>query len=181
MIPIDLLLSIASSREIVPFPAAVEVILMEAAFELIREASARTPSTLGATLNTVGGLIIGQAAIQASIISPISIIVISVAALSSYAIPENGSYYMVRITRFAFLLATLIFGYLGLAAILVVSLGYLESVKSFGVPFFSPFSPYNLLSQDTIFRPVIWKQVLRPFNISPEKYGNNSKRGTNNG
>ncbi|MBC7326018.1 MAG: spore germination protein, partial [Moorella sp. (in: Bacteria)] len=85
MIPTDLLLAISASRENVPFPSIVEVLIMEVSFELIREASIRVPGPIGPTLGIVGALILGQAAVAANIVSPILIIIVAVTAIGSFA------------------------------------------------------------------------------------------------
>lgn len=168
LLPTDLLLSIAAARELVPFPVIFEVLIMEIAFELIREAGARVPIALGSTISIVGALILGQAAVQAGIISPILIIVVALTGLSSFAIPEVSSNYMVRITRFVFLFCGATMGFLGIAAFMAILASYLASIKSFGVPFLAPVAPGYKSSKDTIFRSPIWKQYLRPFYMKPQ-------------
>jgi len=163
LLPTDLLLSITAARELVPFPVIFEVLIMEIAFELIREAGSRIPTALGSTISIVGALILGQAAVQAGIISPILIIVVSLTGLSSFAIPETSSNYMVRITRFIFLFSGATMGFLGIAAFLTICIAYLTTVKSFEVPFLSPVAPNYKSSKDTIFRSPIWRQYIRPF------------------
>jgi len=88
MIPPDLLLAIAGSREKVPFPVFFEILIMEAAFELIREAGLRVPNPMGPTIGIVGALILGQAAVEANIISPIVIIVVALSGLTSLTISD---------------------------------------------------------------------------------------------
>ncbi|KNY28970.1 spore germination protein [Pseudobacteroides cellulosolvens] len=168
MVPTDLLLSIAATRELVPFPVFLEVLIMEISFELIREAGARVPSPLGSTISIVGALILGQAAVQAGIISPILVIVVAITGLASYAIPENSTNYMIRIGRFAYMLIGAFMGFYGLALFFAGSLAYMVSIKSFNVPFFAPKAPYYPSSKDTFLRPPVWKQWLRPFFTDPQ-------------
>ncbi|WHH58586.1 spore germination protein [Petroclostridium sp. X23] len=168
MVPTDLLLSIAATRELVPFPVFIEILIMEISFELIREAGARVPTTLGPTISIVGALILGQAAVQAGIISPILIIVVALTGLASFAIPENSTNYMIRMARFAFLLSASFMGFYGIALLAVFCIGYLCSVKSFDVPFLSPLVPRFSSSRDMVFRAPAWKQWQRPRNINPQ-------------
>ena len=100
MIPPDLLMAIAGTRERVPFPSLIEILLMELAFELIREAGLRVPSPIGPTIGIVGALILGQAAVQANIISPIIIIVIALSGLSSFIISDVSMNFAIRMMSF---------------------------------------------------------------------------------
>lgn len=88
MVPTDLLLSIASSRESVPFPALVEVIIMEIAFEALREAGIRLPKQVGSAVSIVGALVIGKAAVQAGIVSAPMLIVVSITGIASFMVPR---------------------------------------------------------------------------------------------
>ncbi len=162
MIPSSLLISIARSREEVPFPTIVEVIFMEISFELIREAGVRIPGILGNTIGIVGALIIGQAAVQASIISPILIIVISFTVLGNYSIPDFSLTYATRIIRLSFILFGYVLGFLGVCLGIVASITIMCNLRSFGVPFFSNFPPKTRKSRDTVLNYPIWKQEFRP-------------------
>lgn len=162
MIPPDLLLAIASSREKVPFPAVIEILIMEAAFELIREAGLRVPSPIGPTIGIVGALILGQAAVEANIISPIVIIVVALGGLSSFAVSDLSLNFAVRLIRFVFIISAAMIGIYGMTALFVAGLFYMVSLKSFGVPYLAPLSPNYKSSKDTIFRRLIKNEKLRP-------------------
>jgi spore germination protein KA len=150
MIPSDLLLSIAASRERMPFPAVIEILLMETTFELLREAGIRIPTTIGPTIGIVGALILGQAAVEANIISPILVIIVSITGLASFALPELGISYMMRSWRFIFLFAGAFMGFYGIALALTLSIAYVSTIESFGVPYFSPMAPHYPSSKDTV-------------------------------
>ncbi|RSD20515.1 spore germination protein [Mesobacillus subterraneus] len=167
MIPPDLLLAIASTREKVPFPAVIEILIMEAAFELIREAGLRVPSPIGPTIGIVGALILGQAAVEANIISPIVIIVVALGGLSSFAVSDLSLNFAVRLIRFAFILSAAMFGIYGMTAFFVAGLFYMVSLKSFGVPYLAPLSPSYKSSKDTIFRRLVKNEKLRPGFLRP--------------
>ncbi|MGE5528274.1 MAG: spore germination protein [Patescibacteria group bacterium] len=167
MIPTDLLLAIAASRENVPFPSIVEVLIMEASFELIREAGVRIPSVIGPTIGIVGALILGQAAVAASIVSPILIIVVAVTALSSFAIPNYNASFSLRVLRFVFIGLSSVLGFYGIAFGLAALAVHLVSLKSFGVPFMSPAAPYRPDGGDLIGRPPAYAQPYRPWFLRP--------------
>jgi len=162
MLPSDLLLAIASTREMIPFPAIMELLLMEFSFEILREAGIRIPNPIGPTIGIVGALILGQAAVDANIVSPIMVIVVSLTGLASFAIPNISFNYMMRIIRFLFTFAAALFGIFGIMAALMIFLTYLSSLKTFQVPFLSPVAPYYNSANDTYFRFPVWMDTLRP-------------------
>lgn len=168
MLPPDLLLAITSSRERVPFPLIFEVLIMEVAFELIREAGIRIPNPLGPTIGIVGALILGQAAVQANIISPIIVIIAAASGLTSFAITDISINYTVRITRFVFIFAAGILGMFSLMGAFLIWFMYVASIKSFGVPFFAPLSPSFKSSHDTLFRKAARSEIWRPGQIKPK-------------
>ncbi|QDP42031.1 spore germination protein [Radiobacillus deserti] len=168
MIPPDLLLAITSARERVPFPLVIEVLIMEAAFELIREAGIRIPSPLGPTIGIVGALILGQAAVQANIVSPIVVIIVALSGLSSFAVANIDMNYTVRISRYLFMLAASFFGIFSLTAAFLLWIMYLVSIKSFGVSFLAPMSPNYQSSEDTIFRKLLKNEKYRPGQLEPQ-------------
>lgn len=162
MLPPDLLLAIAGAREMVPFPAILELVLMELAFELIREAGIRVPTPIGPTIGIVGALILGQAAVEANLVSPIVVIVVALTGLSSFAIGDVNLNYAIRIARFGFLIAASLFGIFGMIGIFMIGLFYLSTVKSFGVPYLAPLTPKYKSSNDTLFRKLLINERLRP-------------------
>lgn len=138
IIPTYLLYSISASRENVPFPSIVELLLMDIAFELIREAGLRMPSPIGSTLGIVGGLILGQAAVSAKIVSPIMIIVIAITGIGSFETADYALGWTHRLLRLAFILIAAVYGFFGIAAGIVLYALYLGSITTFGVPYISP-------------------------------------------
>lgn len=169
MIPTDLLLAIGATRETVPFPVVIEVLIMELTFEILREAGIRIPSVIGPTIGIVGALILGQAAVEANVISPIMVLVVAITGLASFAIPEISFSFIIRIFRFIFFFTASILGFYGISLLAVMCLAYLASVKTFGVAFLSPFAPYFPSSKDLITRPPVWKMWLRPLNLHPQR------------
>lgn len=170
MIPTDLLLAIEASREKVPFPSAVELLLMEISFELIREAGIRVPGPIGPTLGIIGALILGQAAVAANIVSPILIIIVAVTGIGSFAIPNYSLGYSIRIMRFAFILLSALAGFLGITAGLFVLGVWSTSLKSFGVPFMAPLGPKTSDSaRKVLFKAPEWKLEYRPDYLNTKK------------
>ena len=139
VLPTDLLLSFAEARKGVPFPSLLEVLFMEVAFELIREAGVRMPGPLGGTIGIVGGLIIGDAAVGANLVSPMSVVVVALSALSSFAIPNDDFAAAFRLIKFGFIFLGGLLGVFGVGLGVYYLLGHLSGLMSFGVPYLTPF------------------------------------------
>ncbi|WP_379141636.1 spore germination protein [Paenibacillus sp. sgz500992] len=161
MIPTTLLINLLAQRENVPFPAFVEAMLMESAFEILREAGVRMPRVIGQTVSVVGALILGSAVVEAGIITPIMVIVIALTGIASFAIPAYNMAIAGRIIRFGFLLLAAMFGFYGITLGLIVLVAHMNSLRSFGIPYLSPFVPLSIKGQkDTILRLPLW--LMRP-------------------
>lgn len=170
MIPTDLLLAIEASREKVPFPSVVEILLMELSFELIREAGLRVPGPIGPTLGIIGALILGQAAVAANIVSPILIIIVAVTGIGSFAIPNFSLAYSIRIMRFIFIILGSMAGFLGVTLGLFLMGIWSTALKSFGVPFMAPLGPRTSHShRDVFFRAPEWRLEYRPDYMNAKK------------
>ncbi|QLG36996.1 spore germination protein [Paenibacillus sp. E222] len=163
MLPTNLLISLAAQREGVPFPAFIEAILMELTYEILREAGIRIPKTVGQAVSIVGTLVIGQAAVDAGVVSAAMVIIVSITAISSYVIPENGLSISVRILRFVLMILAAAFGFYGILMVLLITVTHLCSLRSFGVSYMSPFAPYiGKDLKDTIFRVPWTRMKTRP-------------------
>ncbi|MDQ6422433.1 spore germination protein [Paenibacillus sp. LHD-117] len=163
MIPTSLALTIASGREVVPFPVLLEALIMEFAFELMREAGLRMPKPIGQAVSIVGSLIIGQAAVQAGLISPFMVIIVAVTGISSFATPSYSSSLAIRLLRFPLLLASGMLGLLGFTTMFFIILLHALSLRSFGVSYLTPASPYRPSDQrDMVLRVPIWMMDERP-------------------
>lgn len=167
MIPTDLLLAMTAAREAVPFPALVEILFMEFAFELIREAGVRVPSIIGPTIGIVGALILGQAAVAASIVSPILIIIIAITALASFVVPNYNATFTIRILRFLFILLAGFLGFFGVAFSVFLMTLHVANLNSFGVDFLTPITPYRPQNKDRVIRPHAFAQPQRPLFLRP--------------
>jgi len=163
LIPTPLLISLAAQREGIPFPAFVEAMMMEITFEFLREAGIRMPKTVGQTISIVGALVIGQAAVEAGIVSAVMVIVVSSTAVASFILPAFNLSIAVRILRFVLMGLAASFGLFGVTIGLLALVLHLSSLRSFGVPYLSPFAPFVLRDQkDTIFRAPMWAMKTRP-------------------
>jgi spore germination protein KA len=153
MIPGILLINIVAQREGVPFPTFIEVLLMEAAYEILREASIRMPKTIGSALSVVGGLVIGQSAVQAGLVSEGTLIVVSITAIGSFLLPYYNMAIAVRVLRFALMFLSASFGLYGIFIGLMAILLHLCSLNSFGVPYMEPLAPkVTKIQRDAIMR-----------------------------
>ncbi|MBT2760311.1 spore germination protein [Paenibacillus sp. ISL-20] len=173
IIPTVLLISIAAAREGVPFPTLVEALLMEFMFEALREAGVRLPKTIGSAVSIVGALVIGQAAVEAGIISAPMVIIVATTGIASFGIPRYNLGTALRILRFPMLLLA---GFIGIYGILIgvsIILIHLSCLQSFGLPYLSPVSPEtSAYAKDLIFRAPRWSMQRRPKNTT----GGNGKR-----
>lgn len=141
LLPTDLLISFASQRESVPFPAFFEAFIMIVSFEILRESDLRIPSFSSSALSIVGALILGEAAVNAGIVSPIMIIVISITAISALPFPEPELINGLRWYRLLFMLGATFLGIIGVVLVFIFFLLNLSSLESFGIPYLTPFAP----------------------------------------
>lgn len=163
MIPSKIVFSLAGAREGVPFPAVVEALMMEATLELLREAGIRLPKPIGQTIGIVGGLVIGEAAVSAGIVSPIMVIVVAITAIASFALPSYDIAIPLRILRFGMILAASIFGLFGIILVYIMINIHLVRLKSFGMPFTTPFAPqFTHDMRDVIIRAPLMFLRRRP-------------------
>lgn len=169
LLPTELLFSIVAARQAVPFPIILEILIMEISFELIREAGLRVPSTIGTTMGIVGALVLGEAAVSASIVSPILVIIVAITGITSFAIPNFSLSFHFRISRFLYIILGAIFGFLGIAIGLFIYISILCSLNSFGVPYLAPYIPtINKKGSRYIFPP-IWKREQRDDFLNTKK------------
>ncbi|MFC3803192.1 spore germination protein [Cohnella sp. GCM10012308] len=175
MIPFDLLISVSSSREVVPFPALMEALMMEVAFEALREASVRIPKSIGQAVSIIGALIIGTAAVQAGIVSAAMVIIVSLTGIASFIIPNFDLGLSFRLLRFPMMLLAGAFGIFGIACGLIIIYVHMLNLESFGMPYLSPLTPQitNAI-KDTFIRAPWWKMRKRP----PTAIGANRIRQT---
>jgi len=178
MLPTTLLIGLAAQREGVPFPALLEALLMELTFEVLREAGVRMPRVIGPAISIVGALVLGQAAVQAGLVSGAMVIVVSFTAISNFVIPAINMAIAARLIRFSLMLLGATLGLFGIMSGLMVLLIHTASIRSFGVPYLMPLAPLvkrNL--KDVFIRMPWWKMNTRPGFISADavREGNDQK------
>lgn len=158
MIPTTLALAIAASREGVPFPSIGEAFMMEFTFEILMEAGLRLPKQAGQAVSIVGGLVIGQAAVQAGIVSQAMVIVVALTGISSFSIPAFNASSSGRLLRFPLMILAAALGLPGILAGVSIIIIHLNSLHSFGVSYMEPFiSADKSIIEDPVFRNPWWK------------------------
>jgi len=165
VIPFKLLLSIAASREGIPFSAFTEALFMGITFELLREAGVRMPRPIGQAVSIVGALVLGESAVSAGLASNIMVIVTALTAICSFISPPLGG--TIVFLRLISLVTANILGFLGLMLTITAFIVHLCSIRSFGVPYMSPLSPLSGMDlKDTAIRYPMWAMFTRPQSIS---------------
>jgi spore germination protein len=144
MLPLSMITKMAAARQHVPFPGLIEILLMDAAFELLREAGIRLPGAAGGTIGIVGGLIIGQSAVEAGLVSPIVVIVVALTGIASFAVPNITLVNGFRLVKYFILILSAMLGFLGFWLALLFTLTHLASLNSFGIPYLMPFTAGDL-------------------------------------
>ncbi|CAM4374014.1 spore germination protein [Paenibacillus typhae] len=183
MIPTTLLITLTGQREGTPLPALFEALAMELIFEVIREAGVRMPRVIGPAISIVGALVLGQAAVQAGLVSSAMVIVVSFTAIANFVIPSINMASAVRLMRFVLMLLAGTFGLFGILAGLIPLLAHLVSLRSFGVNYFMPYAPYFKSNmKDLLLRVPWWAMKTRPnqksgrnkFRQAPNQYPTSS-------
>lgn len=166
MIPTNLALSLAGAREGVPFPAFVEALMMEIAFELLREAGLRLPRPVGQAVSIVGALIIGESAVRAGIVSPVMVIIVALTGIASFSVPAFNLAITLRLLRFPMMMIAAVMGVPGMAMAVLVIVTHLADLRSFGVPYLSPVAPASYRDwKDVVVRAPWWSMFMRPAGI----------------
>ena len=164
---LSLLTSVIESQSRVPLSLFTSMLLMLLVFSLINEAGARIPGVMGGSLSIVSGLILGQAAVEADMFSPLLIIVVAISGLGSYAVPSFPLTLSLRIAQFFLVVAAGIAGYLGVVLGCFYLLIRMAGITSLGCPYFAPIAPKRPSNPDAVLRMPIWRQRLRGFMANP--------------
>nr|WP_240374992.1 spore germination protein [Bacillus piscicola] len=163
MVPTALLISMAASREQLPFPALIEALIMEVTFEALREAGIRLPKQIGAAVSIVGALVIGESAVTAGIVSAPMVIVVALTGIASFTIPRYSQAIALRMLRFPMIILAGTLGILGIMLGIIAIVIHLSTLRSFGVPYLSPMAPMKSGEmKDTLARAPWWKLNARP-------------------
>lgn len=167
VIPDKLLISLAVQRSTVPFPTAIEILVLLTTFELLKESDIRTPSVMGTAISIVGALVLGDAAVSAGIVSPIVVIVVAITSVSGLLFTDIDIINGIRWYRLLFIVFSSIAGLIGFTVALVIFITKLSSIEILNVPFLTPFSPLNFIGQnDALFKKAKNKVSKRPSYLS---------------
>lgn len=178
MVPLNMLIPLAESRSKVPFPPIIEVLILELTVEMVREAAIRLPTYIGTAISVMAGLIIGEAAVEAGIVSDLVIVIVASTAVASYVIPSYDMSLSIRILRFGYIISAAIFGIIGIIVCISLTLAHLISINSLGQPYFQPVSPLRPGDiKDAILRFPLKFMKKRPSMTNPQ----NKKRGRTHG
>lgn len=168
LMPTDFAVAISGGRAGVPFPAVLEVLIMEVSMEILREATIRLPQMIGGALSIVGVLVIGQAAVAAGLASPITVVIVALTTIGSFATPAYNAAIALRMLRFPLIILSGIFGLYGVMIGTILILNHLLFLESFGVPYLSPFIHGKWRDfKDTLIRAPLWWMRRRPSFLHP--------------
>ncbi len=171
IIPIELIMSIGRSRERVPLPPIIEALIMETVLEMLREAGLRLPSRVGQTVGIVGGIVIGQAAVDAGIVSNVMVVVVAFTAIASFIQPQQDMASAIRLLRFPFMLAAYLLGSIGIVCGMMILAAHLVTLRSLRAPFGSPYAPIHTSEwKDTLLRLPRWLLQTRPTTLRPKQH-----------
>lgn len=163
LMPTDFAVAISGGRAGVPFPAVLEVLIMEVSMEVLREATIRLPQMIGGALSIVGVLVIGQAAVGAGLASPITVVIVALTTIGSFATPAYNAAIALRMLRFPLIILAGMFGLYGVMIGTILILNHLLFLESFGVPYMSPYIPGKWRDlKDTLVRAPLWWMRRRP-------------------
>jgi len=169
LLPTDLILALAASRQGVPFPAVIEALLMEVLFEILREAGIRLPRVVGQAVSIVGALVVGEAAVSAGLVSPAMVIVVAMTAIASFATPVFSFAIAIRMLRFVFMLSAAAIGLFGIQLVGLLVLLRAITLESFGVPYLAPLAPLSTADlKDSVVRAPVWAMRRRPTFLNPQ-------------
>jgi spore germination protein KA len=181
LIPTEFATAVAGGRAGVPFPAVIEVLVMEVSMEVLREATLRLPQQVGGALSIVGVLVVGQAAVSAGFASPITVVVVALTTIGSFATPAYNAAIALRMLRFPLIILGGIFGLYGVMIGIILTINHMLSLKSFGVPYMSPIVPGSFSGmKDAVIRGPLWWMSKRPDQLHPLNKYRLGKKGKDN-
>lgn len=163
LLPPNLLITVAAARDASPFPALIEALIMELAFEALREGGLRVPKPIGQTISIIGALVIGQAAVEAGIVSAPMVIIVSLTGIASFVIPHYNLGLAMRLIRFPIMLMAGSFGLFGIIVSILLIYLHLVNLRSFGTPYLSPVAPISWRDwKDVLVRAPWWTMRTKP-------------------
>lgn len=170
MIPTKLAISIIASKQDVPFTTPVEVVGLLIAFEILQEAGQRLPATIGQTVSIIGGLVVGQAAVDAKILSPVVVIIVAVTGITGFTMPNQDFANALRLWRLGIAILAGIGGFFGMMSGFIFLVLHLASLEHFGVAYLTPFAtmPGQQVEGFAVFRQPLPEVKLRETALKPE-------------
>ncbi|WP_339254443.1 spore germination protein [Sporosarcina sp. FSL W8-0480] len=167
-LPLQLLATVVQANTGLPFPSSIEMLLMLLMFELFREAGLRLPTALGSTIGVVGGLIVGESAIQAGITSPAMIVIIATSTISTFTLVNQSLVTAVSILRVSFIILTAFLGLFGFFMSFYFTVLFLSSIRVFGVPYVNITADLSWQTiKRTLFRQQADQYTTRPNMLNP--------------
>ncbi len=153
LLPLNLLFSISGQRQSVPIPAALEILLLLIAFDLLKEAGTRMPTTLGSSLSFIGAIVLGQSAVEAGLISAFVVLVVAISGICSLSVSDYDLNLTITVTRYMIYICTIFFGMTGITLSAAVLILHMISLRSFGLSYLIPYAPLNINGlKDSIIR-----------------------------
>ena len=169
MLPVELALSTQAAKQNVPFSSAAEVLGLLISFEILIEAGLRLPKTVGTAMSILGGLVVGQSAVSAKFVSPAVVVIIAIAGISGFIMPNQDLSSAIRVYRFILSVLAAVGGFFGLAVGLILLIVHLCSLDNYGVAYLSPFVDVDESNhRDTLMRFPIKYFTKRPQKIVPK-------------
>ena len=169
MLPAEIALSIQKAKQNVPFSSASEVLGLLVSFEILIEAGLRLPKTVGTAMSILGGLVVGQSAVEAKLVSPTVVVIVALAGIAGFILPNQDLSSGIRLTRFIMAVLAAIGGFFGMTAGLILLITHLCSLDNYGVAYMSPFVDVEKSNhKDTLFRFPIKYFTKRSKKIAPE-------------
>lgn len=170
LVPDTLLISLSIQRQTVPFPTLIEVLLLLSAFEILRETDIRTPNVMGTAISVVGALVLGEAAVNAGIISPIVVIIVSITSIGGLTFSDIDFINALRLWRLLFIFTAAFLGIIGVTVSILILIIKLVSIENYETPYLAPFSPFYLKEQkDAIYKSPTSKLKKRPFYLTKNR------------
>ena len=175
IIPDELLISLALQRDSVPFPTAVEILVFVIVFEILRQADIHSPTVSGSAMNIVGALILGDAAVNAGIVSPIAIIIVAITSICELVFYDVDMINAVRFWRIIFIFSSLFLGIIGFVSCMFIFITKLSSIVTFDIPYLTPISPLSITGIKNYLLRIKRKKLF----YRPKYLSNNTRKMVN--
>ena len=176
LLPLKFLMTLMSATTNIPFPPAIEMLLVMTLFEILNQASIRMPRYFGISLSVVGAIVLGDTAVKAGLISSPSVLVVALSAIGIFCVPDQVG--AMSILRFLFLCISAVMGFVGIIILTIIIVGYLASLDNFGTPYLAPYAPrISPDLKDGLLKADSSNMTLRPYSIPTQnrrRMGKNS-------